>query len=373
VFPLKISEESEKGSYSILFGVIFGTGLLIVVFTIVLDGGNISAERRVLQNVAESSALALAKECSISSTNCAASLTPEQLAASNSPDQLTTITEVCVKGINRLLQTCQLPSSTKLDCAQLPAGTSNYVRVRTQTKTSDGGSLSPLFGNGSNYQLNGCAQAIWGNASSAPVFAPFALSICEWARLGSGTNVINEFQTNQGVATCTYSFTDLQGQSFIRTGISGWAAINLLSPSIAATNQASELCPNPATDTPATLRIGDVVDGISRDTSSINYCGDSNLADKIQVWVDQEVYLPLVTTVKLSGQATQHTVEAFTGFRFLGYSIKGVRGGVSPTLNWCSNNDNCIYGQFTNTLSPNSDVNIQPGAPNIGLQAIKLI
>ncbi len=370
---MKAAVASEKGGYSILFAVIFGTGLLIVVFTIVLDGGNISAERRVLQNVAESGALALAKECSTSPTTCASSTTPEQLAAFNSPDALTTITEVCVKGFNRMLQPCQLPSTTNLDCAQIPAGTSNYVRVRTQTKTSDGNTLSPLFGNNENYQLNGCAQAIWGNASSAQVFAPFALSICEWARLGAGANPIDEFKTNQGVSTCTYTFADLQGQTFTRTGISGWAAINLLSSTISSIYQASESCPDPATDTPATLRIGDVVDGITRDTSSSNYCGDSNLASKIQVWVNKEVYLPLVTTIKLSGQATQHTVEAFTGFEFLGYSIKGVRGGVSPSPNWCPNNSNCIYGQFTNTLSPNSDVNVQPGNPNIGLQAIKLI
>ena len=363
----------ESGGYSILFAVIFGTGLLIVVFTIVLDGGNISSERRVLQNVAESAALALARECAISTTVCTSSTTPEQLSISNSPDQLTAITEVCVQGFNRSLQACQLPATTKLDCAQITAGTTNFVRIRTQTKTIDGTSLSPLFGNDGSYQLNGCAQAIWGNASSASVYAPFALSICEWARIGSNANVITEFQTNQGVATCTYSFTDLQGQSFTRTGISGWAAIDLLSPSISTSNRASESCPDPATDLPATLRIGDVLDGIARDTSSSNYCGDSNLVNKIQVWVNKEVYLPLVATIKLSGQATQHTVEAFTGFRFLGYSIKGTRGGEAPSTNWCANNQNCIYGQFTNTLSPNSDVSIQPGNPNIGLQAIKLI
>jgi len=328
---MKKFTHQESGGYSILFAVIFGTGLLIVVFTIVLDGGNISSERRVLQNVAESAALALARECAISTTVCTSSTTPEQLSISNSPDQLTAITEVCVQGFNRSLQACQLPATTKLDCAQITAGTTNFVRIRTQTKTIDGTSLSPLFGNDGSYQLNGCAQAIWGNASSASVYAPFA--------------------------------TDLQGQSFTRTGISGWAAIDLLSPSISTSNRASESCPDPATDLPATLRIGDVLDGITRDTSSSNYCGDSNLVNKIQVWVNKEVYLPLVATIKLSGQATQHTVEAFTGFRFLGYSIKGTRGGEAPSTNWCANNQNCIYGQFTNTLSPNSDVSIQPGNP----------
>ena len=364
---------SQEGGYSILFAVIFGTGLLVIIFTIVLDGGNIAAERRTLQNVAEASAIALAKECSTNSTSCISSTYPEELAVANSADQLTSITEVCVKGLNRQGQACQLPNAAILDCNVLPQGTSNYVRIRTQTLGSDGAQLTPLFGRSGNYQLKGCAQAIWGNAGSASVYAPFALSICDWARYGSGPNVVFEFEPNLGVATCTYTFTDLQGQSFTRTGISGWAAVDLLSSSIPSSNQASELCPDPLTDTPATLRIGDSLNGITRDTSSSNYCGDSNLTSKIQVWVGKEFYLPLVSSIKLSGQATVHNVEAFTGFKFNGYSIKGTRGGVTPSGNWCPNNKNCIYGEFTNTLSPNSDVNIQPGSPNIGVQAIKLI
>jgi Flp pilus assembly protein TadG len=365
--------KEEAGGYSILFAVIFGTGLLVVIFTIVLDGGNISAERRTLQNVAEAGAIALAKECSTNSSTCISSAFPEQLAIANSPDQLTTISEVCVKGLNRQGQACQLPSNVKLDCNILPQGTSNFVRIRTQTLGSDGSFLAPLLGDSNNYQLNGCAQAVWGNAGSASVYVPFALSICDWARYGSGSNVIFEFEPNLGVATCTYTFTDLQGQSFTRSGISGWAAINLLSSSIQGTNQASVACPDPSADKPATLKIGDSLDGITRDTSSTNYCGDTNLVSKIPVWVGKEFYLPLVSTIKLSGQATIHIVEAFTGFKFEGYSIKGVRGGVTPNGNWCPNNANCIYGEFTNTLSPNSDVNIQPGSPNIGVQAIKLI
>ena len=368
-----LKDRNEKGGYSILFAIIFGTGLLIVVFTIVLDGGNISAERRELQNVAESSALALARECSQNPNICLNSTTPEQLAISNSLDKKTTISEVCVRGINQLLQPCLLPNTELLDCSPITSGTSNYVRIRTQTLSNDGSRLRPLFGASGNYQLNGCAQAIWGNAGSAQVFAPFALSICDWARLGSGTNVISEYDTNSGTETCNYSFVDLLGQTFTRKGITGWAAVDLLSSGIPTQNQASEPCPDPLTDSPAALRIGDILNAITRDASSANYCGDSNLVSKISVWVGNEFYLPLVSTTKISGQSTIHIVEAFTGYKFLGYSIKGVRGGAYPNGNWCPNNKNCLYGEFTNTLSPNSDVNIQPGTPNIGVQSIKLI
>ena len=370
----KISKSIAKddGAFAVLFSVLFGMGLLLIISYLVIDGGNIAIERRVIQNVAESSAIALAKECSLNSTSCRTSNTAALLATANSPDGKTRIAEICIKGTNQNSQPCQIPSNAKLDCTPLPAGTSNFVRVRTQTQTQTGNSLESQAGNTEQYQLNGCAQAIWGNASSAQVYAPFAFSICQWAAYGNGLQVIDEFFPNQGVNTCTYTFTDLQGQSFTRSGISGWAAIDLLSSTIATQNQASESCPDPATDTPAAIRIGDVLSGITRDTSSSNYCGDSNLVSKINVWVNKTVYLPLVSTVKLSGQSTQHTVEAFSAFELNGYSIKGVRGGTYPSGNWCPNNKNCLYGKFISTFSPGSDVNINPGGPNIGLQAIKL-
>ena len=367
-----LDNKKEQGAFSILFSLLLGFGLIAVISILVLDGGNVAAERRVLQNVAESGAIALARECSINLSSCRTSQTPQNMALLNSPDGKTTITEICIKGTNQLLQPCQIPSTAKLDCAPIPAGTTNFVRVRTQTLTASGGALDSLFGNNSGYQLNGCAQAIWGNASTAQVFAPFAFSICQWALLGSGPQIIGEFLPNRGVTTCNYTFTDLQGQTFTRSGISGWAAIDLRSSSIPILNQASESCPDPATDAPANLRIGDVLNGITRDSSSTNFCDDSNLANKIGVWVNKTVFLPLVATQKLSGQATLHTIEAFSAFRFLGYSIKGVQGGTYPNGNWCSKNDNCIYGEFIATLSPGSDVNIQPGSPNIGLQAIRL-
>jgi hypothetical protein len=364
--------DSEAGAFSVLFSVILGIGLIALLATLVLDGGEITVERRVLQNVAESSAIALAKECATDSQACKTSMTPEILAQVNSPDALTKITEICVKGVNRLLQPCEPTSSSRLDCMNLPPGANNYVRIRTQTLSKDGGQIEPLFGGDESHQLNGCAQAIWGNASSAEVFAPFAFSICQWALFKTGQRVILEFEENQGVETCNYTFTDLQGQSYTKKGISGWATVNLLSNSLTPQNRASEPCPDPNTDTPAKLSIGDALSPITKSSSSQDFCDDSNLANKFAVWIGKEVYLPLVATEKTQGQSTKHTVEAFSGFRFYGYSIRGNRGGTYPSGNWCSNNKSCIHGEFTVTLSPGSDLNLQPGTPNVGLQAIKL-
>ena len=179
----KLSKKMTKddGAFAVLFSVLFGMGLLLIISYLVIDGGNIAIERRVIQNVAESSAIALAKECSLNSTSCRTSNTARLLATANSPDGKTRITELCIKGTNQNSQPCQIPSNAKLDCTPLPVGTSNFVRVRTQTQTQTGNSLESQAGNTEQYQLNGCPQAIWGNASSAQVNAPFAFSICEWA------------------------------------------------------------------------------------------------------------------------------------------------------------------------------------------------
>lgn len=366
---------NERGSYSILFSVILGTGLLIAIFTIVLDGGNIVAERRVLQNVADAGALALAKECVQAPDHCRDSFSifqstqPEQLAALNSPDGLTKITEVCVKGRNQFGLACQLPNSLKLDCATLPATAFNYVRIRTQSLNPDGGFLKPLFGADQSYQVNGCSQAIWGNVRSMPIYVPFALSICTWPKLEVDAQVIQEFKPNDGVTSC--SFSDLQGNANTKSGMFGWAAIDLLSASLQQGNRASEACPDPNTDKPATVQIGDIFEVITRDSSSQNFCDDSNLESKMIVWLGKKIFIPLVSTQELQGQATRHEVQAFAEFDFQGYSIKGTKGGAFPASSSCSRN--CLYGEFTETtFYSDSDVNVQPGTPNIGLQAIKL-
>jgi len=95
-------------------------------------------------------------------------------------------------------------------------------------------------------------------------------------------------------------------------------------------------------------------------------------------WLNQVLFLPLVSTAKLSGSSTVHTVEAFAAYKLLGYSLAKGNGnsssisGVTPSGNWCPKNTNCIYGEFVKTFSPASEISVNPGTPDIGLQAIEL-
>jgi hypothetical protein len=370
----------EAGGVTLTVTAMISSFLLFSLIALVVDGGLVYLERRSVVNAAQSAALALAKECAEKPSTCAYSNLATQFASANSDDGLTRVTEICIKGMTPTGSPCAPVNGSRLDCAALPSQGKNFVRIRTQSQSADNpNGIDSFFSGGSESQLNACAQVIWGNASSASVFAPFAVSICEWARQQALPRVLAEFTTNFGVNDCSYTFTDLSGVQFTKNGINGWAALDLTSSTLPAEARAAVNCPNPAVDAPAALRIGQQLRQIARDQSSPNYCGDGNLASKMPFWLNQILYIPLVSTEKLSGNATIHIIEAFAAYRLLGFSLsKGNgsssdQGGTYPVGQWCPKNTNCIYGEFITTLSPASEINQNPGVPNVGLQAIELI
>ena len=371
--------KDETGAVSAIVAIFVSSLLLFGSLALAVDSGVMHLERRTVVNAAQSTALALAKQCVDTPNNCAASPAISNLVNANSPDGLTSITELCISGKNSFGQPCQGLTTNSLDCAAIPAQVKSFVRVRTESQSSESGvGVRTYFSSETAQSLRACAQARWGNAGSAQVFSPFAVSICEWAKQQSLPRTLLEFKSSDGVSSCTYSFTDLANQSFTKSGINGWAAVDLQSSSLPTAARASTVCPNPTTDQPATLRIGYQLNQITRDQSSSNYCGDSDLLTKIVNWLNITLYIPLVSTEKISGGSTIHTVEAFAAFKLLGFSLlKGNGsaqsvGGIVPTGNWCQKNTNCIYGEFISTISPNSDVTDTPGVPSVGLQAIKL-
>lgn len=369
----------ESGSVTTLVAIFTATFVLFGAIALAVDSGVIYLERRTVANSAQSAALALARECIERPSTCATSNPSQSLANSNSPDGLTSITEICVDGKLSNGSACQTLSSSQLDCAPIPTSVRKFVRVRTESQSSNPGiGVQTFFSSENSHRLKACAQVRWGNAGSAPVYTPFAVSICDWAKQQSLPRTLLEFKTNDSVSSCTFTFTDMSGQTFTRSGISGWAALDLLSTSLPVAARSNVSCPNPASDQPAFLQIGYQLSQITRDQSSLNYCGNGNLLSKMNQWLGLDLYLPLISTAKLSGNATVHTVEAFAAFKLLGFSLQKGNGSASdvggtvPNGNWCPRNTNCIYGEFKSTISPNSEISDQPGVPNVGLQAIEL-
>ena len=376
---MKVNLNSETGSVTVIVAIFTSTLVLFTSIALAVDAGIIYVERRTVVNAAQSAALALARECIERPSTCANSNPAQSLANSNSSDSLTSVTEVCVDGKLPSGSSCRDLSTSQLDCSPLPPSVKKFVRVRTESKSSTPGiGIQTFFSQENSHTLKACAQVRWGNAGSAPVYTPFAVSICEWAKQQSLPRILQEFKTSDSVTSCSFTFNDLSGQTFTRSGISGWAALDLLSTSLPTSARSSVSCPNPTNDQPAYLQIGNQLNQITRDQSSPNYCGDGNLVSKMNQWLNLDLFIPLISTVKLSGNSTIHTVEAFVAFKLLGFSLdKGSgsssdTGGTVPNGNWCPKNTNCIYGEFKATISSNSEISDLTGTPNIGLQAIEL-
>ena len=376
---MNIALKDERGGVTVVVAALVAGLLLVGSIALVVDSGVVYLERRTVANAAQSSTLALAKECIESPTTCFNSPLTQQFANANSPDGLTSITEICIDGFTVAKMACKSVSGTSIDCSPVPSTVKKYVRVRTESLSSEVGvGIRTFFSTNDSERLQACAQARWGNAGSAMTYTPFAVSICEWAKQQSLPRTLKEYKTNDGVSTCTYSFVDMSGRTFTRSGIDGWAALDLGSESIPLSARAIAECPNPATDEPAYLRIGYELSQITRSQSSTNYCGDTNLASKMSNWIDRELYIPLVSTRKISGASTVHRIEAFATYRLLGYALlKGNGsasdiGGTVPKGNWCPKNTSCIYGEFVSTTSPDSEISDDPSAPQIGLQALEL-
>ena len=376
---LNIDFKDERGGVTLVVAALV-TGLLLVgSIALVVDSGVVYLERRTVANAAQSSTLALAKECIERPTTCFNSPVTQQLANANSPDGLTSITEICIDGLTVAKMACRSLTPKSVDCSPVPSTVKKYVRVRTESLSNEVGvGIRTFFSKNDSERLQACAQARWGNAGSALTYTPFAVSICEWAKQQSLPRTLKEYNTNDGVSTCTYSFVDMSGRTFTRSGIDGWAALDLKSESLPLSARASTECPNPAIDEPAYLRIGYELSQITRSQSSENYCGDTNLASKMSNWINRDLYIPLVSTRKISGASTVHRIEAFAAYRLLGYALlKGNGsasdiGGTVPRGNWCPKNTSCIYGEFISTTSPDSEISDDSSTPQIGLQALEL-
>ena len=61
-----IKGESESGTIALIVAILVSSSSLVIgMFVIVADTGSLFSERRVIQNAADASSLALARECAI--------------------------------------------------------------------------------------------------------------------------------------------------------------------------------------------------------------------------------------------------------------------------------------------------------------------
>jgi Flp pilus assembly protein TadG len=191
---MRLLGRDERGAIGVLVAVLIGGGVLLGIGALAVDVGQLYQNRAELQNGADAAALAVADSCALGS--CTTGIA-NQYATGNA-SKLTgynaAVNLVCGSGSG--MAACPASTGALYDCPAPPAAGTNYVDVHTSTLTASGSTLLPpafaraILGN-SGYagtNVKACAQAEWGNPTSAQTIA-FTISACSWyVYTNNGTN-----------------------------------------------------------------------------------------------------------------------------------------------------------------------------------------
>jgi Flp pilus assembly protein TadG len=381
----RVSDES--GSIAIIVTILISSTLLFGLFMAVADVSTLYTERRVVQNAADSAVLAIANECAtdgfgaIDGNNlayadkvCLNSVNAKQFAEYyanvNSPDQVTSVVEVC----GTTLGACGAQPQGNLKCQSVSPQYTNFVRIVTRSREASGSSITPIFSKvldstSGGIDVFGCAQAAWGNSGSATVLFPFSLSICDYQQAGSIT--ANDFASNSPTLTQGCSITDLSG-----------TVLNYTSPLSGFALTSGFGCPG--SSTPQSISVGDQL-RIETSLSQLeSICGSSSaFYASLSNLVGNKIIVPAVGNVVCNSQSNNcqgsftFNVAGFLSFNFIGGKFQN-RGtvGMAPTSGWpnkCNASRNCIYGNFDKGLVSSGTINTNPGVPNTGTRAVLLI
>jgi Putative Flp pilus-assembly TadE/G-like len=239
----------DRGAIMPLFAIILGSGVFMMLIGLVVDGGQIYAEKRLVQNAADAVAEAVALHCSKDTVgvNClidnfetkspttaavTASMTFADFtnALANPKGGNTAITNICGQSTTATgIPACPPLTASPNDCKteMATAGFTNWVRVYS---SSDLNGITPAFENFINptpkkYQETACSQVYWAKANAINVDAtggqlPFAIGLCDAtvfnsaARqqlIGDDTNVTScsvRDRQNTAFAANTHGFID---------------------------------------------------------------------------------------------------------------------------------------------------------------------
>ncbi len=161
---------SERGAIAVVVSLL--TISLLGFGALVIDVGALYQERRELQNGADASALAVAKDCAQGDCKTFAD-TAAAYASANADDGEAAVDEVCGSGPG--LPACGDPPA-------VPDGASGWVQTRTRTLGEAGAevpfSLARIFGV-TGKTVHAKAIAAWGGIGGATTL-PLTFGICEY-------------------------------------------------------------------------------------------------------------------------------------------------------------------------------------------------
>jgi hypothetical protein len=395
----------ERGAVAMLVAIFFGTGAFFALAALTIDVGNINADRRQLQNGADSVALAVARQCVKDGTCNPSDTSLQTLVDANAADGATEIRRVdgqtpAICGQGPGLTACPTsPAPDPKNLQECPSpiltGTFKYVRVYTETKNAAGVHILPYsfgaaiagVGSGANQQT--CASVAWGPAGVSASL-PFAFSACEWNNAtapvppatqrayppsppyDSVTNPMNPLW-EKTIAFNTINGTDCTWNGHDFAGGFGWLCHD-------------STCTPPAASTCSITTSGGWVDAVTGNG------GGNDCRSNIQDSVGTVIFIPVfdcinpnknycpdpVGTDKSTGTHTYYHIQGYASFFLTAVDDGAIQANLTgyPTVaskaSCSAKGGKCLFGWFTQGLSKVPGAKIDPNAHDFGLSVIQL-
>ncbi|HUC59222.1 MAG TPA: pilus assembly protein TadG-related protein [Streptosporangiaceae bacterium] len=331
----------DRGGVAVLIAVLMSGGVLLGLGALVVDVGQLYADRAQLQNGADSGALAVAKSCALGT--CATSVAAT-FADANSATDTAAVNLVCGSGA---LSSCPASTGTMVDCPSAPASGTNYVDVHTSTLLPNGSTLVPpafatsLLGH-QNYKgstVHACAQAEWGPPASANGFA-VTISACEWDQ---ATNDGTSFAPEPPATPSSSSDVVLKLNSSSNGGCSSEPQGSNDGPGVFGwTAEPDNDC--------TTGVVSDNYNSQSVSGGVPSTCESALAAAQLNKTIE---FIPIYSSFSGSGFGANYTLAGFAAFVITGYNFPGFSASdwLNPANN-CKGSTVCLNGYFTRGVMP---------------------
>lgn len=335
----------DNGAVATVFTILLASGVLLGMLALTVDVGRLYAEREELQSGADAAVMRIAQQCAKATT--AADCDKDQLLAlakdmaeANARDGYARVSQVCGEvPVNGLIANCDPPIGNYTDC--LPGQYTEdrpYLEVRTETQTGpDEYLLSPSFaqmllGNGgyAGTTVRACARATWGSLLAGDGMA-VTFSTCEWE--DATTDNLGDRVYGEEVALKLH---DTNTQT-CPAGPSGWD-----DPGGFGWLDESGACL-------ATVEVDSTVG------SNTGVPPSKSCKDLLPQWREDATVLlvPIHSGVDDAGAPAEYYVDGLAAFVVTGYYLPGLEApSILTGEHYCSGQEKCIYGYFTQDLVP---------------------
>ncbi|HEX6685087.1 MAG TPA: Tad domain-containing protein [Candidatus Limnocylindrales bacterium] len=356
----------DRGGATTIVAVLMAGGVLLGMTALVVDVGQLYAEREQLQSGADAAASRIAIECAKGRSGCVTGTLDlaERAADRNAADSRSNVEQLCGVDARHRLSGCAGGDRGNLtDCiGPIPNGV-NYVQVRTRTEVAEDNYVLPfsfaqtLTGTPNGTTVGACARVAYGPPKSG---LALTISACEYERTRASEVDAPPWPPNPPPS------------QQVALGVHGGMA------------RTCSVAPPSGWDQPGGFGWLDESGGpcLFRLDPDLDYGGDTG-ASPSQDCRDaltrlrnthQPVAMPIYDGQRNTGSNAEYHLFKLGAFVVTGFYLPGLRAAsnVYPWFDPCHGNDTCIYGYFVDVEFLPGDVGPDPGR-DLGLLAVKTI